>query len=240
MLIGVPETTAYDLRFRLFGVPVRVHPLFWLVTFLLGMNGGGGEDTMTHLLIWVGCVFVSILVHEFGHAGMAMFFGSSPSVVLYGMGGLCYYDDIDRQGPWQRIAVLICGPGAGFLLLAAVFGGYFALGRPTLSPAGLEILWVLFWVNLIWGLVNLLPIWPMDGGQISVNVLSMINRRNGRRWAHVISLLAAGCLGIWLVSIREFWPAFLAGYFAYSNYRVLEAMHYTRSHFDDYDGGRWR
>jgi Zn-dependent protease len=239
MLIGVPENTAYDLRFRLFGIPVRVHPFFWIVTLLLGSRGAGGADTMTHILIWVGCVFVSILVHEFGHALMAWFFGSNPSVVLYGMGGLCYYDDIDRQGPWQRVAVLICGPGAGFLFLGSVVGAYFALGTPALSPQGKEILIVLAYVNIFWGLVNLLPIWPMDGGQISVTILSMINRRNGRRWGHVVSLLAAGCLAVWLVTIQQYWPAFLAGYFAFSNYQVLEAMRYSSSHFDDYGSGRW-
>lgn len=238
MLIGVPENTAYDLRFRLLGIPVRVHPFFWIVTLMLGANGA--QDNVSHILIWVGCVFVSILIHEFGHALMAWVFGAYPSVVLYGMGGLCYYDDIDRQGPWQRIAVLFCGPGAGFLFLGLILGTYLALGQPTVSPMGAEILDRLVFINLWWGILNLFPIWPMDGGQITVTVLSMINRRNGRRWGHVVSLLCAGAFAIWMVSLRSFWMAFLFGYFAFSNYQVLEAMHYTRSHFDDNDGGRWR
>lgn len=238
MLIGVPENTAYDVRFRLFGVPVRVHPFFWLITLLLGSNSM--QDNPSHVLVWIGSVFVSILVHEFGHALMAIVFGAYPSVVLYGMGGLCYYEDIDRQGPWQRIAVLFCGPGAGFLFLGLIWGTYIALGQPTLSPIGDDILYVLTFINLAWGILNLFPIWPMDGGQISVTVLSMINRRNGRRWAHVVSLLCAGALAIWMVSLHQYWIAFLFGYFAFSNYQVLETMHYTKSHFDDSDSGRWR
>ena len=64
------------------------------------------------------CVFVSILVHEFGHGLMAKSFHGSPSVVLYALGGLCYSQGERRPG--QRLAVLFLGPGAGFLLCALV------------------------------------------------------------------------------------------------------------------------
>ena len=40
-MLGMPEPTAYDLRFRLLGIPVRVHPLFWIV---MAVMGGGGEN----------------------------------------------------------------------------------------------------------------------------------------------------------------------------------------------------
>lgn len=61
-MFGVPETP-YDLRFQLLGMPVRVHPLFWLVAAMLGWR----NENIPLVLIWVGCVFVSILVHEYGH-----------------------------------------------------------------------------------------------------------------------------------------------------------------------------
>src|SRR5262249_39943145 len=59
LILGMPAPTAYDLRFRFLGIPVRVHPLFWLTTALLA-----GQDAPTgSIMIWIGCVFVSILVH---------------------------------------------------------------------------------------------------------------------------------------------------------------------------------
>src|SRR5262249_50079467 len=113
LMLGMPEPTPYDVRFRFLGIPVRVHPLFWLATAVLG--GSGGNETLGPILIWVGCVFVSILVHEYGHGLTARLFRCSPSIVLYGMGGLCYSES-ERQTPLQRVAVLLAGPGAGLLL----------------------------------------------------------------------------------------------------------------------------
>ncbi len=92
MLLQEPEPTTMDLRFRLFGTHVRVHPLFWLITAILGFNstnkpilpGNGLGD----LVLWVFCVFFSILLHEFGHVWMGRLFGSEGHIVLQGMGGL--------------------------------------------------------------------------------------------------------------------------------------------------------
>ena len=106
------STTPYDLRFRLLDIPVRVHPLFWLITAVLGWQ----PNNLPAVLIWIGCVFVSILVHEYGHGLMAKRFRGSPSIVLYGMGGLCYSQG--ERTPWQRLAVLLGRPGAGFILCA--------------------------------------------------------------------------------------------------------------------------
>src|SRR6476646_9092926 len=128
-MFGMPAATPYDLRFQLLGVPVRVHPMFWLVSALLGFNARAG---FPELIIWVACVFVSILVHEFGHALMARAFRYPATVILYGMGGLCYSES-ERQTAGQRLLVLAAGPGAGFLLAGLVIGGYFAAGVPTLS-----------------------------------------------------------------------------------------------------------
>ncbi len=64
-MFGANETP-YDLRFRFLGVPVRIHPLFWLVAAVLGWH----EKNVPMTAFWVVCVLVSILVHEYGHALM--------------------------------------------------------------------------------------------------------------------------------------------------------------------------
>jgi len=108
------STTPYDLRFRFLDIPVRIHPLFWLMAAVLGFQ----ENNIPAVLIWIGCVLVSILVHEYGHGLMAKHFHGSPSIVLYGLGGLC--SSQAERTPGQRLAVLFAGPGAGFVLCAAV------------------------------------------------------------------------------------------------------------------------
>src|SRR6516165_8553767 len=67
-----PNETPLDLKWRMFGIPVRVHPFFWLVSAFMGwstLNRG-----IIFLVIWVACVFVSVLVHEMGHVLMGRLF----------------------------------------------------------------------------------------------------------------------------------------------------------------------
>ena len=234
-MLGMPEPTPYDLRFRFLGVPVRVHPWFWIVTAMLGANN---EADLPTIAIWVACVFVSILVHEYGHALMSRAFRCSPAIVLYGMGGLCY-SEAERQSPWQRIAVLLCGPGAGFLLLGLIFGGWFVAGRPLSNHLVGEILKDMLWINLIWGLVNLLPIWPLDGGQISGVVLSMINRRRGMTWAYVVSLLTAGTLAVLAFQYHLFFEGIFFAYFGVNNYQMLQQIHHATKYGDLEEDADW-
>src|SRR3954464_14267452 len=81
-----PQETPYDLRFRLFGIPVRVHPLFWLFSAILGWNWI--EEGVAYVLLWVACVFISVMIHELGHIFMGLVFGSPGYIVLYSFGGL--------------------------------------------------------------------------------------------------------------------------------------------------------
>jgi len=57
-MLGHVAPTPYDLRFSLFGIPIRVHPFFWIMTALMGWDG----DEIQLTFIWIGCVFLSILV----------------------------------------------------------------------------------------------------------------------------------------------------------------------------------
>lgn len=225
-MFGMPSTTPYDLRFRAVGIPVRVHPLFWLVMAFLGGMGRTGF-TLTEVLVFVGCAFLSVLVHELGHALVARVYGSEPSILLYGMGGLCYYDG-GRQTPWRRLAVLACGPGAGFLLAGLAYLTRLALYKRGINPGlvGELILFYLQLINIFWGVLNLLPIYPLDGGQMSGVVLSMFSRSNGKRWGHVISLLTAGILAVACFQYTgDLFLTIFFALFALMNFQILQSMH---------------
>lgn len=284
-MFGASETP-YDLRFQALGIPVRVHPMFWLVAAMLGWQ----SENIPIVLIWVGCVFLSILVHEYGHGLMARAYGASPSILLQAFGGLCFYP-ADRQTPRQRLAVLIWGPGAGFVLCLATmaaytvgFGltpgehiasvqkilcGYFgfltrldwmkpddptlrmALKKlgfdptvpirpdPDMIPKQLEIYWFLLEINILWGLINLLPIWPLDGGQITQTVLAQANPYHGRRWAHILSLLvAATCAILVYTQTQSIFNTLFFAYFAVINYQILDSIHRAHS-LGIYDENGW-
>ena len=115
-----PPRTAYDWTFTLRDVPVRVSVYFWVGAVLLGMNFKlGFADFISHLLIWIVLLFVSILVHELGHIYMGRRYGSDGYVVLTHLGGLAVgSSELPERN--QRIAVYLAGPGAGFALAALV------------------------------------------------------------------------------------------------------------------------
>src|SRR3954451_9356765 len=126
MLLGEPAPTQGDIHFRFLGIPVRIHPFFWVTSVFLGI-GSKDADPMD-ILVWVGVVFVSILVHEFGHATMQRRYGGHPRVTLYGLGGLASCNDCDRS-PLRQILILLAGPGAGFLLAGIIVAILKALGH---------------------------------------------------------------------------------------------------------------
>ena len=94
----------------------------------------------------------------------------------------------------------------------------------------------LFLINLIWNLLNLLPIWPLDGGQVTSVALTMAHRRDGARWAHIISLLTAGVLAVacWIYLHDLFQTVFFA-FFALVNFQMLQALHYQARFSSDDD-----
>lgn len=255
-MFAEPPESAYDLRFRLLGVPVRVHPMFWLMALLLS---GLGEPL--GVLIWIAAVFVSIVVHELGHCGAFRWYGMHSHVVLHGFGGLAIPHGAGRsgrgpRGAWSQVCIAFAGPAAGFVLAALLLGGMWAAGlapwvrlsRESLVAFGFDhsrvderlaiLLYDLLFVNIWWGLFNLLPIYPLDGGQISRAVFTAANPREGVARSLMLSLITSGGLGLlalWkvlssappeqevgLVLVGRFWPVLLFGYLAWISYQALE------------------
>src|SRR5262245_47892464 len=95
------------LRFKLGPIPVVIEPWFWAMARMMGGGFRGPE-----ILLWVLVVFVSILVHELGHALATRLFGGKAWIRLHSFGGLTYPDR--KFSRWRQIAVLLAGPFAGF------------------------------------------------------------------------------------------------------------------------------
>jgi Zn-dependent protease len=240
-----PQPTPADLQFRIFGTPVRVHPMFWLVSALLGWHVQR-ELGFVYLLIWILCVFVSILVHELGHIWMGRFFGSDGHIVLFSFGGLAIGSK-NLPNRWQRILVSAAGPLIQFIPFGLVwliwiyqreiFGMDVLLGRAgTPIRAALHFLW---WINLWWPLLNLLPIWPLDGGQIARELFDYFMPGRGIRTALGVSMLVAGSIAAHaLLSMNrgkpivpylpdDFYGAVLFGLLAFSNYQEMQQLGVT-------------
>ena len=206
------------MYFRLLGFPVTVDGGFLLIALLLG---AGRADYPVGLIIWVGVVFVSILIHELGHAVAARAFGYAPSIRLYAMGGLTTWRTEAEPVPGRRLVVSLAGPVAGFLV-----GGIVWAVRPLLPLDALPmrvLVGDLLWVNIGWGALNLIPMYPLDGGHVLRSVLRAIRGPDDRLPLQIsigIGALAAALalLNGWL------WAAFLAGLLTFENVRLLRAL----------------
>jgi stage IV sporulation protein FB len=254
MLLYEPPPSQADLHFRVLGIPVRVHPLFWLTTLLLGVRIRGGTPPV-EFAIWVVVVFVSVLIHELGHALVQRHYGGHPWITLQALGGLASCNDCDR-GPWSQIAISLAGPGAGFLLaliVAAVlriagveFGAQvgdldlettsltraFTIGLPVMtiyweplkSEAANYLVGQLFYVNIMWGLVNLLPVYPLDGGRVSRELLMLRDPRRGVAASLWVSMItAAGMAAFAILVWSSLFTAVMFGYMAYTNHQTLQS-----------------
>jgi Zn-dependent protease len=118
------------LRWRLFGISFCIEPSFWLMNALwayilyspiMGMNRNQliTRELLILMLVWVLCMLVAVMAHELGHVITGRIFGQPGSITLTGMGGQAV-GGYDELSPWKRILVIMAGPGAGFLLCAAI------------------------------------------------------------------------------------------------------------------------
>jgi Zn-dependent protease len=201
------------LRFSLFRTPVIVDWWFWLSCILLG----GGitaqrQEDWIDVAIWSLVVFVSIIIHELGHAFAGRRFGANPAIRLHGLGGTTYLPGAEFSRG-QSIFVSAAGPLAGLALGAIVLGVNRIVGD---DPWWLRIaLHYAIYVNIYWTLINLLPIQPLDGGQILREALGP-RRIQITSW---IGFVVAAGLGVWALLNNQFILAIMAAMLAYHNFR---------------------
>lgn len=182
-----PEGTPFDLRMHVFRIPVRVIPTFWLVAALLGWN----PDRLDLVMIWVGCMFVSILIHELGHALTAEAFGYETDITLFHFGGFARFDPGFHLPPYRSFLITLAGPSAGFALAAVTFAVMVGLdlSRQTLHEYMAAAMYNLLWINIVWGVFNLLPLLPLDGGKLMEATLGLLGVRAATDWALKISVV---------------------------------------------------
>ncbi len=196
-------------RFRLGNIPVEVHFSHLAISGLIAWStvegfrpeGWPGPvlDQPTHpdwklvyglcVALWMSIVTVSILVHELGHAVVSLVFGYRPTIHLVGLGGLTH-PNANETIPWHRDVLLtLAGPmsGLGLGLLSGAAG--LALKKAGVAPGPVTYaLFGLFAANLVWAVLNLLPVTSLDGGRISSAVLIRVFGRKGFLIAQLISV----------------------------------------------------
>lgn len=329
MLLGEPGRTNYDLHFRLLGIPIRIHPGFWIVAALLGF--GSGDNAPETILAFIAAVLISIVIHELGHALMFRRYRIRSHIVLYHFGGLAVPDSLDhmtgvgRSSRWQQLAVSAAGPAAQLLLAVVVvaalrLGGFtdglvsnympreytadplrtafdfleparrsealiLAETKENAEPDGVQryaillekltgipqrqvralkacdldgdgrvgefviegqyvsvsgelqhlpqsyglanplarrfVVFLLF-VSIFWAILNLMPVYPLDGGQISRELFLLSGIRAPVEKSLLLSVATGVLIGLWAMSTRQSMAGLMFLMLAWSSYQLLE------------------
>jgi Zn-dependent protease len=235
VLIAEPSRSPYDVFFSVFGTRVRVHPMFWLVSLLMGIK----LEEPVLVLMWIFVVFLSILIHELGHVVAFRYFGMDADVVLYSFGGLAIARRPVFRGHWAQVAISFAGPLAGFIVTGIIYAALRATGTvmrfyfgfpdvidyrvPYFEPFNLYVfVEFMLQVNLYWGLVNLLPIYPLDGGQISRSLMEQFNVPDAVHKSLILSMVAAGWMVLVGLKQESVFLALMFGYLGYQNYLAMQ------------------
>ena len=259
MLLQEPAESPYDLRFQLFGFPIRVTWSFWVGGLVFGFYlvqgmdqalGSYGPGIAALYVLWLLCLLVSILIHELGHAFAFRQSGIESSVVLYHFGGLAIPRDSYDSGrsaahlnAKEDLWIAFAGPLAQFASAALIIGlmkwasyqvpafGLWPLSLvrdslgmsegKDLDSAGLMAMTTFYiWPSIAWSILNLVPVWPLDGGRIT---RSLILIRGGNTVQSLwISLIAAGLMAAYGLSNGQMFLGILFMSLAITNYQMIQ------------------
>jgi Zn-dependent protease len=226
----------------LFGFPVRITPWFWVVAVLLC----GNQRDAAGILVSVLAVLVSIVIHELGHSWAFRYFGLSSHIVLYHFGGLAVPETFGNSwgrpslDPKQSAMISAAGPLlqilAGVAVVVAVaFSGYGMVGSlgiveslipvpdgaPLPSPELNQFVSVFCWVSVYWAIFNLLPVLPLDGGQITRDLLIAGGARDAISISLMVSMCAAGAMFLYGMQQRSPYICLLFFSLGYSSFMAL-------------------
>ena len=211
------------VEFSIFGIRVRVEPFFWVFLALIGGGfqalASNSPEAYLGVALFVLAGFVSILIHELGHALMIKKFGLPTEIVLTTFGGYASYPAgiLTRR---KSFVVTAAGP-----LLQLVCGGIVFVALISAPPLGgkLHLFFHYFVVvSIFWAVLNCLPIYPMDGGQM----LGAILGPRRAKALYMTGMTTAGIMGMIALAFGSILLMVFMGLFAFQNYQLYQQSRY--------------
>lgn len=173
------------------GTTIDVEPTFVILCVFFVVMDLERRVPMSVAALWIPVLLISVLVHELGHAAVNALLGFGRSmIILGGFGGRTLSQ---RQGrPWQDMLVSLAGPFCSLLLAALFLGLHSRALHPEQATLLTTFVAQMYEANYGWGLLNLIPIYPLDGG----HVLRSIAAHFSNPWrAFQISTWTSICFG---------------------------------------------
>jgi Zn-dependent protease len=188
--------------FRLAGVDLYLHWSWFLIAIYLISQRGGSTSLAISMLVYL-TLFVIVFMHEMGHAlACRSVGGKADEIVLWPLGGVAYIAPPQRPG--ATLWSIVAGPLVNVVLFF-VLGGFLAVnGALTLDmpeSVPLRFAYYVFWMNGGLLAFNLLPIYPLDGGQIVRSLLWFVI---GRAHSLMVTVII-GFVGLPLWFLYAWW-----------------------------------
>ena len=200
------------MRQGLTSIPFRINISFWILAVLIGwINSSSVEG----VLLWVVVVFLSVLIHEFGHAITAILYGQRVAIELGAFGGATTRHG-PRMGRGKEFLVVLMGPLFGLIVAAFSYFALFYVRSSQLLTAFFEIA---LWANVFWTVINLLPVHPLDGGKLMAITLEALFGPWGTRFSFLLSGLFAILCTIFFLTLNSIIAAALFLLCAFESFR---------------------
>ncbi|MFL6444336.1 MAG: M50 family metallopeptidase [Candidatus Sulfotelmatobacter sp.] len=198
--------------FRLFGVDVFLHWWWFLVAVYEIQSRAGRYSSITWNVFEYLALFLIVLMHEFGHAlACRQVGGKADRIVLWPLGGVAYVDPPQRPG--ATLWSIAAGPLVNVALMPVLAVLFSQVASTGASRDLSELVYMIRRIN-IWLLIfNILPIYPLDGGQILRSLLwFVLGRARSLLVATILGLLGVvGGIGLAIYS-RDAWLGIIALY----------------------------
>jgi len=186
--------------FTLFGFPVHVRAGF-LLFMVLVVTLNGTEFGLPLALLMA----LFTLLHELGHAFAARATGARAEIALDFLAGYASFAPTRPLTKAERIGISLAGPLAQ---IAAGSALYFALGGEWWhpQPGHTPLQMAAWWAGPIIGLFNLIPILPLDGGNVLQVLIEVVAPRHARRVMYGVTIALAGAAIAWMVIDPDLQP----------------------------------
>lgn len=204
------------------------------------------------LVIWIAAIFFSILVHELGHSFAMRRYGVHSRIVLYHFGGLAIPESFGAWNagrrraslhPRESIVISAAGPAVQIALavlvwiagravkmpmemdseLAYYFGVDLPLREDPSSATTYAIFNMLVTPNIWWGLLNLIPVLPLDGGNILQNALRIFGQRDAFRTSYLVSMICAVLMALYFFRSGQTYAGLMFAMLAYGNWQIMQS-----------------
>ena len=215
---------------RWFGINVRIHFLLlffaaWQIVRVTNYLKEAGSGNLWIAPVFVAGIFISILLHEFGHSlACKLFKGDADEIILWPLGGLALCRPPFH--PTAHLVTTVAGPLVTLVIWLLLSFGVPAVTsvRFTYSPPG-QVIGMLGGLNLFLLLFNCIPAFPMDGGRAIRDVLwHIIGHRKATVFACWLGRIAGAGVVLWGISLGDLMLILIGAFVLRSSWDIEQVI----------------